>query len=75
MQMAGDRLVLDGSFDLPLGRKEKPEGIDFAGPSRLLVVTDDSAKLLEFAVRRKRMSAVDGAWTTTVHGRRRGPRS
>ncbi len=47
-----DELELAGSVNLPLGRKEKPEGIDFAGRSRLLVVTDDSAKLLEFAVRR-----------------------
>lgn len=48
----GGRLVHDGSIDLPLGRKEKPEGLDFSGRSRLLVVTDDSAKLLEFDVRR-----------------------
>jgi uncharacterized protein YjiK len=52
VSLAGDRLVFDGSFDLPLGRKEKPEGIDFADPARVIVVTDDSAKLIELAVRR-----------------------
>lgn len=52
VRIAGGRLALVGSFDLPLGRKEKPEGIDFAGPARLMIVTDDSGKLLEFAVRR-----------------------
>jgi uncharacterized protein YjiK len=46
------RLALLGSYDLPLARGEKPEGLDFASPSRLLVVMDDSAKLLEIAVRR-----------------------
>jgi hypothetical protein len=46
-------LVLSGSFDLPLARKEKPEGMDFGSSSRLLVVTDDSAKLLEIPVRRR----------------------
>jgi uncharacterized protein YjiK len=46
------KLILCGSYDLPLNKKEKPEGIDFRSPSRLLVVTDDSAKLLEIVVRR-----------------------
>ena len=46
-------LVVSGSYDLPLRKAEKPEGIDFASSSRLLVVTDDSAKLLEITVRRK----------------------
>jgi uncharacterized protein YjiK len=45
-------LVVSGHYDLPVSRGEKPEGIDFASPSRLLVVTDDSARLLEFAVKR-----------------------
>ena len=48
------KLVLLGRYDLPLSRKEKPEGLDFSSPSRLLVVMDDSAKLLEIAVRRTR---------------------
>jgi hypothetical protein len=43
-----------GRFDLPLSRGEKPEGLDFSSPSRLLVVMDDSPKLLEIAVRRAR---------------------
>lgn len=46
------RLVMSGSYDLPLGPKEKPEGLDFASASRLLVVTDDAAKMLELAVTR-----------------------
>lgn len=45
-------LVLLQSYDLPLARREKPEGLDFASPSRLLVVMDDSPKLLEITVRR-----------------------
>jgi uncharacterized protein YjiK len=49
-------LVVSGHYDLPLRKKEKPEGIDFASSSRLLVVTDDSAKLLEIAVKRNRTS-------------------
>jgi hypothetical protein len=48
------RFVMCGRYDLPLGAGEKPEGIDFASPSRLFVVTDDSAKLLDIAVLRKR---------------------
>jgi uncharacterized protein YjiK len=47
-------LDLLGSYNLPLSRGEKPEGLDFSSPSRLLVVMDDSAKLLEIAVRRAR---------------------
>jgi uncharacterized protein YjiK len=50
--IVGQELVLRGSYDLPLRRREKPEGLDFGSPSRLLVVMDDSAKLLEIAVRR-----------------------
>lgn len=52
-RVVGKKLVMSESYDLPLRKKEKPEGIDFASPSRLLVVTDDSAKLLEIAVHRK----------------------
>jgi uncharacterized protein YjiK len=48
------RLVVSGTYDLPLKRKEKPEGLDFASDSRLLVVTDEAAKLLEIAVTRGR---------------------
>lgn len=53
-RIVAGRLVVAGSYDLPLGRKEKPEGLDFASGSRLLVVTDDSAKVLEIAVTRHR---------------------
>jgi uncharacterized protein YjiK len=52
VRIAGHELIVRGSCDLPLRRKEKPEGLDFASPSRLLVVTDDSARLLELAVKR-----------------------
>ena len=45
-------LIPCGSCELPLSKEEKPEGIAFRSPSRLLVVTDDSAKLLEIVVRR-----------------------
>jgi uncharacterized protein YjiK len=48
------QLSLAGSYDLPLADDEKPEGVDFASPSRLLVVTDQTAKLLELSVRRER---------------------
>jgi uncharacterized protein YjiK len=51
-EIADRKLVLLGSYDLPLSRGEKPEGLDFKSSSRLLVVMDDSAKLLEIAVRR-----------------------
>jgi uncharacterized protein YjiK len=51
-RISGRELSVSGSYDLPLRRKEKPEGLDFASASRLLVVTDDSAKLLELTVRR-----------------------
>lgn len=46
------RLMMSGCYDLPLGPKEKPEGLDFASSSRLLVVTDDAAKVLEISVKR-----------------------
>jgi uncharacterized protein YjiK len=52
-RIAGRELRVCGSYDLPLRRREKPEGLDFASASRLLVVTDDSAKLLEMTVRRQ----------------------
>jgi uncharacterized protein YjiK len=52
MRLVDGRLVMTGSYDLPLKSKEKPEGIDFTSASRLLVVTDDSGKLLEIATRR-----------------------
>jgi hypothetical protein len=45
-------LAMAGSYDLPLADEDKPEGLDFASPSRLLVVTDQTAKLLELSVQR-----------------------
>jgi hypothetical protein len=52
-RIVDQKLSLLGSYDLPLSRGEKPEGLDFSSPSRLLVVMDDSAKLLEISVRRR----------------------
>jgi uncharacterized protein YjiK len=53
-RIVGKQLTVSGSHDLPLKKSEKPEGLDFASRSRLLVVTDDSAKLLEMDVQRRR---------------------
>jgi uncharacterized protein YjiK len=52
VRIVGRELMMAGSCDLPLRRKEKPEGLDFASSSRLLIVTDDEAKLLDMEVRR-----------------------
>jgi len=51
-EIVDQSLVLLGSYDLPLSRSQKPEGLDFRSPSQLLVVMDDSGKLLEIGVRR-----------------------
>ena len=51
-QIAGKKLTVSASHDLPLRPGEKPEGLDFASSSRLLIVTDDAAKLLEMEVKR-----------------------
>lgn len=51
-RIAGGELVTTGRYDLPLRPKEKPEGMDFVSDSRLVVVTDDTARLLDFAVTR-----------------------
>jgi uncharacterized protein YjiK len=48
----GERLALLGSFDLPLRKREKPEGLAFDGPETLWVVTDGSARLLCLTVTR-----------------------
>jgi uncharacterized protein YjiK len=53
-RITGKTLTVSGSHDLPLRRSEKPEGLDFASRSRLLIVTDDTAKLLEMNVIRQR---------------------
>ena len=45
-------LELVGSFDLELEEDEKPEGIAFEGPERIVVVTDASARLLRFSIER-----------------------
>ena len=38
------------TFDLSLHEKDKPEGIAFEAPARLVVVTDDPSRLLRFAL-------------------------
>jgi hypothetical protein len=48
-RIVDQRLTLLCTYDLPVSRGEKPEGLDFASPSRLLVVMDDSPKLLEIS--------------------------
>jgi uncharacterized protein YjiK len=53
MRIDGKSLIMSESHDLPLKKSEKPEGLDFASSSRLLIVTDDSAKLLEMSVQRR----------------------
>ena len=53
MRIGGKNLTMSESHDLPLKKSEKPEGLDFASSSRLLIVTDDSAKLLEMTVQRR----------------------
>lgn len=52
-RIAGKHLTVSASHDLPLERDEKPEGLDFASSSLLLIVTDDSARLLEMNVQRR----------------------
>jgi hypothetical protein len=53
MRIERKSLTMSESHDLPLNKSEKPEGLDFASNSRLLIVTDDSAKLLEMSVQRR----------------------
>ena len=48
----GEQLSLLGCFDLPLRKREKPEGLAFDGPGTLWVVTDGSARLLRLTVSR-----------------------
>ena len=45
-------LALVGAFDLDLEDDEKPEGIAFESPDRLVIVTDASSCLLRFALYR-----------------------
>lgn len=51
-RLVDDDLDVVGSFDLDLEEDEKPEGIAFEGPERLVVVTDASGRLLRYAVAR-----------------------
>lgn len=48
----GEQLSLLGCFDLPLPKREKPEGLAFDGPGTLWVVTDGSSRLLRLKVTR-----------------------
>jgi uncharacterized protein YjiK len=52
LRLVEDALAFAGSYDLPLGRGEKAEGLDFATPTRPIVVSDTTGKLFEIAVHR-----------------------
>jgi uncharacterized protein YjiK len=47
-----DDLEVVGLFDLDLEKGEKPEGISFEAPDRIVIVTDASARLLRFSIAR-----------------------
>jgi uncharacterized protein YjiK len=49
---AGEALRLVGDVEVPVGSNEKPEGIAFASPARLVIVTDATSRMLTFDVRR-----------------------
>lgn len=52
VRLVGEQLELVGSFDLELEEDEKPEGIAFEGPERVVIVTDASARLLRYSIAR-----------------------
>lgn len=54
LALTDDGLRLMDTVDLPLKGRERPEGVAFAGRSRLIVVTEGPARLLEFRVTRRR---------------------
>lgn len=58
MRLAGATLEYLSAFDLPLSGKERPEGLAFLSPSRLAVVTEGPARLLELRVSRRRARPV-----------------
>jgi hypothetical protein len=52
LDLEAGTLTLLGSFDLPLEKGEKPEGIAFESKDRLVIVTDASSRLYRFALER-----------------------
>lgn len=52
LRLRDDVLELVSTFDLPLEGRERPEGLAYVGRSRLAVVTEGPARLLELRVRR-----------------------
>ena len=58
LRLAGGALQLVSTFDLPLEDKERPEGLAFVSRSRLAVVTEGPARLLELRVGRGRRGRV-----------------
>jgi uncharacterized protein YjiK len=53
-RVAGDRLSLESVTDVQVEDAERPEGIDFVTPSRLVVVTEGPARIIDFRVTRPR---------------------
>lgn len=54
VRVEGEALELESTFDLPLTGDERPEGLAFLSPSRLVVVTEGPARMLVFRVGRRR---------------------
>ncbi len=50
LRLRGDALHLVSTYDLPLEGGERPEGLTYVGRSRLVVVTEGPARLLELRV-------------------------
>lgn len=53
-RVAGEGLSLESLTAVHVEEAERPEGIDFVTPSRLLVVTEGPARIIEFRVTRPR---------------------
>jgi uncharacterized protein YjiK len=70
-RIEGSKLIVSGSYDLPLRPKEKPEGLAFtASGSRLLIVTDDAGKLIELEVTRHERRAHSAPCEASISSRR-----
>ena len=52
--VTGDRLSLESLTDIRVTHGERPEGIDFVTPARLVVVTEGPATIIAFRVTRER---------------------
>ena len=53
-RLSGDRLELESVTDIQVFDDERPEGIDFVTPDRLVVVTEGPAMVIDFRVTRSR---------------------